>query len=91
MCLSYCHHSEAFDGEMLVATQQEIKDLYKTTWEIKQKVLIDMAAGTRLQIFLTGSDLLLLLKCSIVAHPDHANTVMRLVQIAAHSSISRSR
>ena len=23
---------------------QEIKDLYKTTWEIKQKVLIDMAA-----------------------------------------------
>ena len=36
---------------MLVATQQEIKDLYKTTWEIKQKVLIDMAAGTRLQSF----------------------------------------
>ena len=23
---------------------QEVKDLYKTTWEIKQKVLIDMAA-----------------------------------------------
>ena len=30
---------------------QEIKDLYKTTWEIKQKVLIDMAAGKRVLIF----------------------------------------
>ena len=63
---------------------QEIKDLYKTTWEIKQKVLIDMAAGKRLlQVAQRRSTV-----------PDYISIADRLilrVQIAAHSSTSRSR